>query len=268
MEPSKFRMTPNQIYKTRTLQKAYQLLVILACHLYGQESIDTFPQSLDVMLNWLASEGKPFNQSNMLALQLKFHVSNAQNPPNAQQEILFMSSYLLHAVYTHQQFLGMGWAWTHLDNGMNVYFKFLSKWSYQGVMARIPDHIISSLYMMMFEQDSCIMSQVARDVFWNIGNWYASPNGTFIGMYNAEKDLHLLPKFAKNRVVMQEVAYHILIRLLARLHRKKKEPWPMLHLQIALYAIQSLKEADVKVNDLKKFKFGTNNFKLYDLHGL
>lgn len=42
-EPAKFRMTPNQVYKTKILQKAYQYLVIFACRLYGQESTKTFP---------------------------------------------------------------------------------------------------------------------------------------------------------------------------------------------------------------------------------
>ena len=32
---AKFRMTPNQVYKTKTLRKAYQYLVIFPCHLYG-----------------------------------------------------------------------------------------------------------------------------------------------------------------------------------------------------------------------------------------
>ena len=42
-ELAKFRMTPNQIYKTKILWKAYQYLVIFSCRLYGQESVKTFP---------------------------------------------------------------------------------------------------------------------------------------------------------------------------------------------------------------------------------
>lgn len=59
-EPSKFRMEPNQIYKTKALRKAYQFLVILTCCLYGQGSTETFPQSWVAMLDQLESEGKPF----------------------------------------------------------------------------------------------------------------------------------------------------------------------------------------------------------------
>lgn len=44
-ELTKFRMTPNQVYKMKILLKAYQDLVIFACHFYGQESTETFQQS-------------------------------------------------------------------------------------------------------------------------------------------------------------------------------------------------------------------------------
>ena len=34
-EPTKFRTTPSQVYKTKILWNAYEFLVIFACHLYG-----------------------------------------------------------------------------------------------------------------------------------------------------------------------------------------------------------------------------------------
>jgi len=102
----------------------------------------------------------------------------------------------------------------------------------------------------------------------NIADWYASPDDTFIKMYNTKKALHLLPKLSTNKMVMQEVSYHISTGLLAGLHRKRKEPWPMLPLRIGLYVIQSLKEANSKVEVFKKFKFYNKSFNPYDLHGL
>ena len=70
-ELARFRMTPNQIYKTKILWKAYQYLVIFSCQLYGQESTKTFPQSWVITLDQLAREVKPRNRSGMLAHQLK-----------------------------------------------------------------------------------------------------------------------------------------------------------------------------------------------------
>ena len=60
-ESAKFRMTPNQIYKTKILRKVYQYLVSFSCYLYGQESMETFPQSWVIALDKLASEGKACN---------------------------------------------------------------------------------------------------------------------------------------------------------------------------------------------------------------
>ena len=40
-----------------------------------------------------------------------------------------------------------------------------------------------------------------------------------------------------DKLVMQEVAYHILTGLLTGFHRKKKEPWPTFPVRIRLYTI-------------------------------
>jgi len=42
-DPAKFRMVPNQVYKTKILQKVYQYLAIFSCRLYGQERMKTSP---------------------------------------------------------------------------------------------------------------------------------------------------------------------------------------------------------------------------------
>lgn len=52
-EPARFKMTPNWIYKTNILRKAYQYLVILTCRLSGQASTKTFHQTWVVALDQL-----------------------------------------------------------------------------------------------------------------------------------------------------------------------------------------------------------------------
>ena len=81
------------------------------------------------------------------------------------------------------------------------------------------------------------MSKATMEALINITYWYASPLGTFIQMYNVEKALYVLTKFSMDKLVMQEVAYHISIGLSARLHKKNKAPWPTLPLYIGLYEI-------------------------------
>jgi len=101
-EPSKFRWTPKHVYNTKSLKKAYQLLIIFAYRIYGQESTKTFPQGWVVTLDQLVSDGKPCNWSNLLAHQLKIHVTNAWNLPKNEQARFYMSAYLLDEIYTQQ----------------------------------------------------------------------------------------------------------------------------------------------------------------------
>lgn len=100
----------------------------------------------------------------------------------------------------------------------------------------------------------------------NIADWYASPSNTFIQMYNVEKPPHVLPMFAMDKLVMQEVSYHISAGMSTRLHRKKKDPWSTLSLWIGLYEIHHLKHVGVEIEEIKKCHFHIQSFNLYELH--
>ena len=64
------------------------------------------------------------------------------------------------------------------------------------------------------------MSHEAMEVILNIAYWYASLGGTFIRVFGREKPLHVLPRFSMDKLVMQEVSYHISTGLSAGLHRR------------------------------------------------
>ena len=130
---------------------------------------------------------------------------------------------------------------------------------------RLTNHFIILVYKLIFENDPPCMSQEVMEGILNIVDWYASPSGTFIKKFGGEKPLHVLPRFSMDKFLMQEIAYHLSTRLLSGLH-KKKEPWPILTLRIRLYAIKSLKYADVEAKEIVKFKFNTKDFNPYDPH--
>lgn len=52
-EMSRFRQTPNHVYKTKYLRKAYHFLIIFACRIYGQESTIFFCEGWVVLLQQL-----------------------------------------------------------------------------------------------------------------------------------------------------------------------------------------------------------------------
>lgn len=90
--------------------------------------------------------------------------------------------------------------------------------NFHGVILQLSNHFITLVYRMMFEQDPPCMSHAMMEALVNIENWYISPLDIFIWMYNAEKAPYFLSKFSMDKMVMQEVAYHISKLLSTRLH--------------------------------------------------
>lgn len=95
-------------------------------------------------------------------------------------------------------------------------------------------------------------------------DWFASSNGTYLRVFNSHKSSHMLPRWVTNKLVMQEVAYHISIDLSGVLRRNKKAPWPTLLLQIGLYEIRNLKVVETKGKEIDKFSFGHMEYHPYD----
>ena len=102
----------------------------------------------------------------------------------------------------------------------------------------------------------------------NIVDWYGSLSGTFIMIFGGEKPLHVLPRYVTDKLIMQEISYHLSIGLLIVLHRKNKAPWSALPFWIRLYEIKSLKDVYAKTKDIVKFEFNTKSFNPYEPHGI
>jgi len=135
-------------------------------------------------------------------------------------------------------------------------------------MERLTGHFIISLYKLIFEQYPPFMSQEAMEVILNITNRNASLDGTFIRVFVGEKPMHVLPRYAMENLVMQEVSYHLSTGLSVGLHRKKKVSWLTLPLRIGLYEIKILKDADAEAKEILKFEFDTKYFNMYDPCGI
>lgn len=131
-------------------------------------------------------------------------------------------------------------------------------------MARLTGHFITSVYKLIFEHDPLCMSQESMEALLSIENWYPSRSGTFIGIFGGEKPLHVLPRFATDKLMMQEIIYHISIGLPVRLHKSNKAPWSTLPLWIGLYKIKCLNDAYVEAEEIKKYEFGNKDYNSYD----
>jgi hypothetical protein len=67
------------------------------------------------------------------------------------------------------------------------------------------------------------MTDKAHAIVKRIGDWYLLEYGTYIRIYGATKAPHLLPKFFLDKLVLQDIAYQMVIHGVgATLYRDKK----------------------------------------------
>lgn len=131
-------------------------------------------------------------------------------------------------------------------------------------MDKLIDHFFIQLYKMTFEEDTPCMSQEAMEEVVELADWFSSLDGIYLRVFGSKKSSHFLSRYATEKLVMQEVAYHLSTSLSRVLQRKKKEPQHTLPLQIGSYEIMNLKAIETEVKELGKFKFNLMEYHLYD----
>ena len=92
------------------------------------------------------------------------------------------------------------------------------------------------------------MIDKARESIVYVTNVFASPQETFIKVFGAYKIPHLMPLFVKNKVVMQEVGYHICTGLFGSLQKSKKSPWHIFPMKIISYNLKRFKAIEAKLH--------------------
>jgi hypothetical protein len=75
-----------------------------------------------------------------------------------------------------------------------------------------------------------------------IKDWYLMEHDMYIRVYRAMKSPHLLPWFVPEKLVLQEVAYQMVINGVGGiLYQDKKAIWPPLPLYIGSYSFTNTK---------------------------
>lgn len=97
----------------------------------------------------------------------------------------------------------MNWTWTPRETVVHIYFKFLLDCNHRGVMEQLTDHFIIPLYKLIFEEDPPCMSRGEMEVITDIIDWYAAPGGTFLRVFSGEKPLHVLPRYATDKLIIE-----------------------------------------------------------------
>jgi hypothetical protein len=129
----------------------------------------------------------------------------------------------------------------------------------------ICEHFLALLYEFIFCTPTPYMTDKAIFVIKIIGNWYLMEHGTYIRVYRAMKSPHLLPLFVSYRLVIQGVAYQmVIIRVGGILYKYRKAIWPPLPLYIDTYYVSNTKQAQEEVDILLSYKFGEERLRRHN----
>lgn len=128
----------------------------------------------------------------------------------------------------------------------------------------ISKSFIALLYQVLFGEEPPCMLKRAMKTITKVVHWFPIWEGTFIRVLGSYKTPHALPRFATDRVLMQEVCYQMIQGFSKTLRKGKKKPWPTFPLIIRAYTVENFKEVEAEAKEVKRYHFVTLNPCAYD----
>jgi len=79
--------------------------------------------------------------------------------------------------------------------------------------------LFSTLYHVLFGEEAPCLSLEGQKIVKEYGDWYMTPDGVYIIIVSSTKDLHWLPHFLLDTLLLQEIAYQTYVNgVAASLH--------------------------------------------------
>ena len=83
-------------------------------------------------------------------------------------------------------------------------------------------------------------------------------------MFGSLKAPHALPRFAIDKLLLQEVYYQMSGGFTKVLTKGKKNPWPTLPLTISTYTVKYFREVEAEAEQMRSFRFPPLAHRTYD----
>ena len=123
-------------------------------------------------------------------------------------------------------------------------------------------------FELIFLKEPNYLSDSTMDVICEYGDYFFSPEGTYLRMYGGSKAPSLLPKYATDYVVHKEVVKQLFINGVGNfLFDMKNTTFSPLPFCIGSYKFTKVKGASEFVKALENFHFGEKSFHRNDSHG-
>ena len=113
-----------------------------------------------------------------------------------------------------------------------IYYSKLWDTNYATRIYDICEQFLDSIYFSIFEKEALEFSAEAENFIATMGDWYVGESFSYIRIWG-RNNVHMLPKIVPNKLVLEEVAFHIINDgAYRRLIGPKKKYWPKFPLQL------------------------------------
>ena len=176
-----------------------------------------------------------------------------------------MSSYLLDVMCASREYPSLGWRWKSYLSSIHVYYKMLSENKYKEDYELIYNGLFSIIYQSEFGEEAPCRSLEGQNIVKPYGDWYITPDGVYLKIFDSTKPSHQLPHFVPNTLLLQEISYQTYVNGVASsLHRNKKGLWPSFPLLTKFCKIENFKRVKDEVGILSSLKLREVSFQRHD----
>jgi hypothetical protein len=122
-----------------------------------------------------------------------------------------MDFYLLDVICARNSFAGMKLSWHASELPIHVYFDILWERRYKKSYSLICDQFITRIHFMLFKKECPRLSAAAKNMISKVGHWYLDERDTYIRVFGATREPHLLPVYVPDWPVVGEIRYQTIL---------------------------------------------------------
>ena len=90
----------------------------------------------------------------------------------------------------------------------------------------ICESFLGRVYFLLFNKEAPAFSPEAKSLIATMGDWYVGESFTYIRVYG-NNAAHMLPKVVPNRLVLEEISFHIVTEgIYKKCVAPKRKVWP------------------------------------------
>jgi hypothetical protein len=185
-------------------------------------------------------------------------VQQAQTQKEGEVPTFYMASYLLDVMCARNIFDAMNMRWHVVEIPVHVYFSVLWENRYKKSYSLICDEFFARIYFIIFKKECPRLSVTTKKMIAKVGHWYLDEHSTYMRVFGAIREPHLLPTHVQDRLIMGDICYHTILQgYNTTLVEDKKHTFIPYGFHVGFYLVKDIAQAKQEGLSQLEFRFLT-----------